>query len=190
MNFPIPATGAKLLKDYVRDRLFRQGFLPPDEAWFCETNNNNNNNENHFNNLNPVNGILLFDNAALVNRDAGAPLRRLNVSKPSISRSNSFNSNASFKNASCNSSFSGGAVDGEKAVKSGATASTPPSKRERPASLPAQLPVDVVGVHLRRFCLYLERKHSSVYREVSRALNITMSSLVSRAGREGKREDM
>lgn len=174
----IKATGAKLLKDYVRDRLFRQGFLPPDEAWFREENNNNN--ENHFNNLNTVNGLVHVydaDSAALVTRDAGAPLRRLNVSKPSISRSNSFNSNASFKNASCNSSFSG--ADGEKAGKSGAAASTLPSKRERPAvaTLPAQLPIDVVGVHLRRFCLYLERKHSSVYREVSRALNITMSSL-------------
>ena len=44
---------------------------------------------------------------------------------------------------------------------------------------PVPLTIDTVAIHIRRLCLYLERKHSSIFREVSRPLNITMSSLVS-----------
>jgi len=150
----IKATGSKLLKDYVRDRLYRHGFLPSDEAWFKEENNN----------------VVNFSVAEIhaTDNDDAEDQRRLSVGR-SLSRSSSFNSGSRSPSAGRNSlSIDGRLPDSDRAKIGG--------KRERTVAS-APLTIDSVAIHLRRFCLYLERKHASVYREVSRPLNITMSSL-------------
>jgi len=155
----ISKTGATLLKDYIRDRLYRHGFLPSDEIWFREENNNN------IGSLQAIaavvnNGDMGGNNAG--NVSPSEPQRRLSASR-SLSRSNSFNRSLSNRGSI--------SVDGkppEVDKKSG--------KRDKPPT-PVPLTIDTVAIHIRRLCLYLERKHSSIFREVSRPLNITMSSL-------------
>merc|ERR1712121_538396 len=100
-SFKFPATGSKLLKDYVRDRLYRHGFLPSDEAWFREENNN-------------VVNISVAEIHATDNDDV-EDQRRLSVGR-SLSRSSSFNSGSRSPSAGRNSfSIDGRLPDSDRA---------------------------------------------------------------------------
>ena len=113
-----------LLKDYIRDRLFRHGFLPSDEVWYKEDNNNINIASLNANvDVAPgaevalgsnVSGDLDGNNGGVLNNSvAGESQRRLSATR-SLSRSNSFN--RSISNVSNRGSISVDAKssDGEK----------------------------------------------------------------------------
>ena len=205
------------MKDYIRDRLFRHGFLPSDEVWYKEDNNNIN--IASFNTnvdvgsgteatlTSHVSGDLDANTSGVINNAAaGESQRRLSATR-SLSRSNSFNRSLSNVSNRGSISVDGRSSDGEKKAGkrlvcrfSGFAVYSVDNARIGHSCLPihyshcshlyrekkpSPLTLNTVAVHLRRLCLYLERKHSPTFREVSRPLNITMSSLVRTLGSRG-----
>jgi len=167
----IKELGEKLLKDYIRDRLYRNGIIADDYA-FIEENNN------------AVNGIGSPSN------EGGNPNQDphfLSVSQLPVSRSDSLSGSQRSNSPSVRSRThplspaspaSPASADGTLSPCGSAASGLQRSRSSvSSASTPAPHPFDAIAVVLRRSCLYLEKKHTSIYREVSRPLGITMSSL-------------
>lgn len=176
----IKELGGKLMRDYVRDRLFRNGILSDDHG-FIEDNNN------------LINGISVGNESTFLSNadfhqsdnfvDGSHFLGVSSVSACPVSRSNSFTggqrqSSPSGRIGACPlSPVSPSATDGTHPL-----ADSPQATRRSRTSLsspsaPTAQPVDAIAVALRRYCLYLEKAHTATYREVSRPLCITMASL-------------
>lgn len=201
----IKELGENLLKDYVRDRLFRNGFLYEDSLFIEE--NNNLTSGNTINNGNGANSLCasnLDSLSAHRNSAEGSQFLHVAQSRRPLSRSNSFtgsvrSNSPSGRNASSTisplpadspsrrslpgsiSPISPLPTDSSHPLVDAAHTSNDPRRSSRTSvssqsNLIAQ-PVDAIAVALRRFCLYLEKKHSNTYREVSRPLCITMASL-------------
>jgi len=205
--------GEKLLRDYIRDRLYRSGILPDDHG-FIEENNNLVNGvavgataENECSNVSsssnsdfpPTRGSHTSSNDVGSQFHLGVSSSSLSSSRRPASRSNSFVAGSQQRQGSPSSGpRSPVSTSGRRSPASSSGLRSPssplpsdggthplgdfvPATRRRTSVsssiAPTAQPVDAIAVALRRYCLYLEKAHAVTYREVSRPLCITMTSL-------------